>query len=79
MSLGLTSGRLFLLQYRVPEDRQDLAGALDREAVGAFAHFNSAFNAWPYWREYVQSMTQRLGLPPVTIPILRVPKPARCC
>lgn len=27
-------------------------------------------NAWPYWREFVQSMTARMGLPPLHVPLL---------
>jgi len=28
-------------------------------------------NAWPYWREFVQSMTARMGLPPLRVPLFR--------
>jgi hypothetical protein len=38
----------------------------------AFALTNGVFNAWPYWREYVQSCASRMGLPNVVIPVFRV-------
>jgi preprotein translocase subunit SecB len=28
-------------------------------------------NSWPYFREFVQSMTQRLSFPPLTLPLLK--------
>jgi preprotein translocase subunit SecB len=31
---------------------------------------NGIYNIWPYWREYVQTTTSRLGLPPLTLPVL---------
>jgi hypothetical protein len=36
----------------------------------AFGKINGIHNAWPYWREYVQSTTVRLGLSPLTLPVL---------
>ena len=38
----------------------------------AFADTNGIFNAWPYWREFVQSMINRMGLPAITVPVFRV-------
>jgi hypothetical protein len=32
----------------------------------AFGERNGIYNAWPYWREFVQSTTVRMGLPPLT-------------
>jgi len=39
----------------------------------AFGRVNGLFNAWPYWREFVQSMTVRMGLPPLTLSVFRLP------
>ena len=33
------------------------------DKVIAFGQLNGVFNVWPYWREFVQSMTCRMGLP----------------
>jgi preprotein translocase subunit SecB len=45
----------------------------DREAFGAV---NGVYNCWPYWREFVQSATLRLNLPPLTLQVLRIPRVA---
>jgi hypothetical protein len=29
-------------------------------------------NAWPYWREFVQSMSARMGFPALTVPLLEI-------
>jgi len=31
---------------------------------------NPISNAWPYWREFVQGMSTRMGLPALTVPLL---------
>jgi preprotein translocase subunit SecB len=42
-----------------------------------FAKINPIYNAWPYWREFVQNMTIRMGFPALTIPLLKImPKKA---
>ena len=44
--------------------------------VKAFKDGNAIFNAWPFFREYLQNNVQRMGLPPLTAPFLRLqPKP----
>jgi preprotein translocase subunit SecB len=48
------------------------AEGLDHEHFDAFAERNGIYNVWPYWREFVQSMTVRMGLPPLTVPVFRV-------
>jgi hypothetical protein len=46
---------------------------IDNEHISAFAGTNGVFNAWPYWREFVQNTTARMGLPrPITIPVFRI-------
>jgi preprotein translocase subunit SecB len=37
----------------------------------AFGEINGLFNLWPFWRELVQNMTVRMGLPPLTLPVRR--------
>lgn len=37
-----------------------------------FAKINPIYNAWSYWREFVQSMTTRMGFPALTIPLLKI-------
>ena len=33
---------------------------------------NPISNAWPYWREFVQSMSARMGYPALTVPMLEI-------
>ena len=68
----------FLVQYSIKEvDEQprliDQPVEVKSTDIHAFSDFNATFNAWPYWREFVQSMTGRMGLPTVIIPVLPVP------
>lgn len=46
---------------------------LDENDLDHFAFANATFNAWPYWRELAQSMTQRMGIPPVVVPVFKIP------
>jgi preprotein translocase subunit SecB len=62
----------FLLVYELI----DLEGLTD-EHFRQFANVNGLFNAWPYWREYVQSATIRMGLPALTIPVFCLYKPQK--
>ena len=39
--------------------------------ISAFGNLNGVYNAWPYWREYVQSVVTRMGLPPLPVPVFR--------
>jgi hypothetical protein len=45
---------------------------VDDVSVDAFCKMNAVYNAWPYWREFVQSTVARMGLPNVTLPVLTV-------
>ena len=56
----------FELQYSLPEKFHT-----DPETLTTFAETNGLYNAWPYWREFVQSTFARMGLPPVVLPLLR--------
>ena len=46
------------------------AEGLTSDHFDAFGGTNGLYNAWPFWREYVQATTARLGLPALTIPVL---------
>ncbi len=60
------------LLYRVNEGPELDAGALDE-----FARVNAPFNAWPFWREFVQSAFARLNLPASPLPLFRIPDAAK--
>ena len=44
----------------------------DEEHIDAFGNINGVYNAWPYWREYVQNAVARLGLSPLVVPSHRI-------
>lgn len=62
----------FMLVYELT----DFDGLTD-DHYSQFAKTNGVFNAWPYWREYVQSTTVRMGLPTLTVPVLNFYKPKK--
>lgn len=64
---ALTIGASFVLTYRIDE-----FDGLTQEGFDQFANLNGVYNAWPYWREFVQNMVGRMGLPPLTIPVFRI-------
>jgi hypothetical protein len=49
---------------------------LSKEELKIFCDINSVYNAWPYWREFVQSSVDRMGLPTITMPLLKF-RPAK--
>ncbi len=57
------------LEYHLPSDFR-----VTRPELNAFAKVNGVYNAWPYFRELVQSMTLRMDLPPIVLPVFRVPQ-----
>ncbi|HEY1697865.1 MAG TPA: hypothetical protein VGG39_37145 [Polyangiaceae bacterium] len=56
---------------KVPPPPEELRDTL----FDCFAEVNGTYNAWPYLREIVQDVTGRLGIPPITLPVFRVPRP----
>jgi len=55
----------FCLEYSI-----DSGVPITDEIVAAFGRMNGVHNVWPYWREYVQSISMRAGLPPMTLPLM---------
>ncbi|MCW7550528.1 hypothetical protein OO184_22005 [Photorhabdus sp. APURE] len=47
---------------------------LTNDELKAFSENNVAFNVWPYWREYVQSTCNRMGIPQINIPLYKIRK-----
>lgn len=56
----------YLLVYELTEAQQQPADALQH-----FAELNGTYNAWPYWRELVQTVTGRVGLGAIVVPVFR--------
>ena len=61
---------VFLLVYQA-----DSLLGITKNSVDLFGQTNGIYNAWPYWREYVQNTIVRMGLPPLTIPVFRLFNP----
>lgn len=57
----------FLVSYEVAHPEN-----LSKEDLHHFARINPLYNAWSYWREFVHSMTTRMGLPPFLVPLLKI-------
>lgn len=57
----------FVLTYHIAS-----FDGLTPEGFEQFANLNGVYNAWPYWREFVQNTVVRMGLPPLTIPVFRI-------
>lgn len=51
----------------------------DPNDIEQFSKINPVYNVWAYWREFVQSMTTRMGFSVLTIPLLKIvpKKPAK--
>jgi len=49
-------------------------GAELQRYLDAFARVNGVFNIWPYFRELIQSLSARMSLPPIVVPVYRVSK-----
>lgn len=56
----------FLLQYRLPSCK-----GLRKANIAAFGETTGLHNAWPYWREFVQATTVRMGFPVLTVPLYK--------
>jgi len=70
-----------LTDHIVPDDDDDspdtlIVGAESAEttlsALKYLFTINPISNAWPYWREFVQSMGARMGFPALTVPLLEI-------
>lgn len=60
----------FRLMYSVDDPEEQLGG----DDFDQFCHWNAVFNAWPYFREILQSTLPRAGFSPKVLPVFRMPK-----
>lgn len=49
----------------------DMIDYPDQDALDAFAVKNASYHVWPYWREYLASQCQRMGLPKIVLPAVQ--------
>lgn len=61
----------FEIKYKLPE-----GFAAEPREIENFAKVNGLFNAWPYFREFIQSTFTRMNFPLVTLPLMRILPPA---
>jgi len=54
----------------IPDDVDELDYLVTH--VEYIATINPISHAWPYWREFVQSMSTRMGFPALTVPLLEI-------
>jgi len=45
---------------------------LESGPLKSFSEEHVGYHVWPYWREYVQSTSMRMGIAPIRIPLYRV-------
>ena len=70
-SLTVSAGKFvqivaeFILEYSF-----DKSTPITDEIATAFGRMNGVHNVWPYWREYVQSISMKVGLRPITLPLM---------
>jgi hypothetical protein len=62
----------FCTQYNI---RDGVEEEEIRPALEEFGRYNVGYHVWPYWREYVQSVCARMGIPPIPVPMYRIPQP----
>lgn len=55
----------FILRYRFSGD-----APMSQDELELFCRRIGGMAAWPYWREFVQSSVTRMGLPPLTVPMM---------
>ncbi len=60
----------YILEY-------DLKKELSKDCIDEFALKNSMVHVWPYWREYVGSLCDRLSLPKIILPTMQLKHHAR--
>lgn len=59
------------LKYNLPPDFK-----ANKKDLNKFAQINGIFNVWPYWREYIQSVFERMNLPSIVLPVYRLNTPS---
>lgn len=69
---AVSIGAEYILEYSLPEKT-----GLTKEELENFCDINAVYNAWPYWRELVQSLSNKMGLPPITLPLLKFRQPKK--
>jgi hypothetical protein len=80
----VTINQIYTLAAKPPKSRKngitikccyEVTFKSDRQLTGDFfeiySHRSLPLNTWPYFREFVNSMTARMDLPPLTLPLFK--------
>jgi len=59
----------FTAQYQL---RRQIDETEFNAVMEEFGRHNVAYHVWPFWREYVQSVCCRMGIPPIPVPFYLV-------
>jgi preprotein translocase subunit SecB len=57
----------YILTYSL-RDRNGLS----KEEIERFCNINAVYNVWPYWRELIQNISNRMEIPTLTLPLFRI-------
>jgi|SRR5579864_2470146 len=58
----------FRVTYALPTSSN-----FSRDEFESFVRWQSVFNVWPYWREFLSSTINRAGLPRFAAPLMKLP------
>jgi len=62
----------FVLQIEcVMEVVLESRSSFNEDFLDIYLDVNLNYNAWPYFREFVQDTAQRIGIPPLTLPFYK--------
>lgn len=64
---------VYCLEYKIQEDAPEFS----EEETAAFAKINGTYNFWPFWREFLQGIVQRMELPIGPLPLLTAAEAVR--
>jgi hypothetical protein len=63
----ITINAAFVIVYLFPNPAPE---EWAKEWLALVGHKQAVYHAWPYWREFVQSATSRMGLPVLRMPLI---------
>ena len=78
MNIALRQTKVSAVSVRAAyELKYHLPGKLKTNAkdLNKFAQVNGIFNAWPFFREFIQNSFERMHLPSMTLPVYRLGNP----
>ncbi len=61
-------------KYNIDYLLKDRTGLTDKD-LNTFCEMKAVYNAWPYFREFVQNMTGRMDIPSLLLPLLKIRPP----